>query len=536
MKRFIIFALLLSACTRGAVVTGDWDIVPKPRSVEASEEVFLLTPQTVIACPDELRDAASLLSGLMEPLVRRAIPVRRGAHAIVLRQDSLLGAELADYQREGCYRIEVAKRQVVVSAATKTGILRGIQTLPKLFPPALQKGETASARGGTLFDYPEFAYRAFMLDCGRHYFPISTIKKVIDILAMHQVNQFHWHLTEDQGWRLEIKRYPELTQLGSSRAGSPVRGHEGHDGVPVSGYYTQDEAREIVAYAAARGINVIPEIDMPGHMKAALAACPWLGCTGGPYEVACEYGVLDDVLCAGRESTMEFVYNVLDELMDIFPSPYIHLGGDECPKVRWEACPHCQARIKALGLQDDGAKTAEELLQSWFMDSVARRVEARGRRVIAWNDVLAGWDNRVSGAPSKNTVIAGWMREVSTQIAVREGYDAILCPISHLYLSAADGNKLKGDPYIRRVYDFDVAPAGLVPEERSRIMGVEACIWTEWVDNEDLLLWELLPRLGAVSELQWSDPSSRDYDSFVSRLDSLQSLYTARGWTWNHWR
>ena len=221
--------------------------------------------------------------------------------------------------------------------------------------------------------------------------------------------------------------------------------------------------------------------------------------------------------------------------MDIFPSEYIHIGGDECPKTRWEACPDCLRKIRELGLISDGAKTAEELLQSWFMDRAAERVEVRGRRVIAWNDVLLGWDNRVSGAPSKGTVIAGWMRPVSTEIAVREGYDAIICPIGHTYLSAADGNKLTGEPYIRRVYDLDVAPAALSPDERSHIIGVEACIWTERVDSEELLLWELLPRLGAVAELQWSSPASRDYASFLPRLTRMESLYSARGWNWNHW-
>lgn len=476
-----------------------------------------------------------MLSGLLEPLVHRALPVRKGSHSISLSLDPSLGSGLPDFQRDECYRIEVTKNRLRITAASRTGILHGIQTLVKLLPASLQPGEVAAVEGGTMFDYPEFAYRAFLLDCGRHYFPVSTIKTVIDIMALHQLNQFHWHLTEDQGWRLEIKRYPKLTEIGSRRAGSPVQGKEGHDGVPVSGYYSQEEAKEIVAYAAARGINVIPEIDMPGHMKAALASYPDLGCTGGPYDVACEYGVLDDVLCAGKESTFEFMCNVLDELMDIFPSPYIHLGGDECPKVRWESCPHCQARIKALGLKDDGAKTAEELLQSWFMSRIAEHVEARGRRVIAWNDVLVGWDNIVCGAPSKRTVIAGWMRPVSAVIAVREGYEAILCPIGHTYLSAADGNKLKGEAYIRRVYDMNVSPEGLSRQELARILGVEACIWTERVDNEELLLWELLPRLGAISELQWSDPTSRSYDSFVRRLAGLERLYSSRGWNRNHW-
>ena len=210
--------------------------------------------------------------------------------------------------------------------------------------------------------------------------------------------------------------------------------------------------------------------------------------------------------------------------MDIFPSRYIHLGGDECPKARWEACPHCQAKIRELGLKADGHKTREELLQSWFMDQVIARLEEKGRRAIIWNDVLVDWSNEVIGAPSKNAVIAGWMRPVSTEIAVREGYDAILCPVGHLYLSAADGNALKGDAYFRRVYDLPVMDG---------ILGVEACLWSERVPDEEDLLWKLLPRLGAVSELQWSDPSARNYEGFQTRIKRMEALYTARGWNWN---
>ena len=525
---------MASTCYGQEAVVGSWLFAPAPQEVSTvTEEAFVLHLSTVISCSEELREQAQLLSELMEPAIGLALPVNDGSHAINLRLDPSLGTGLKDFQQKECYHLSVTRQGVTLTGATPVGILRGIQTLVKALPAGVEPSALAALPGGDVFDYPEYEYRAFLLDCGRHFFPLPTIKKIIDILALHQLNEFHWHLTEDQGWRLEIKRYPRLTGIGSWRAGSPVPGQEGHDGVPVSGFYTQDEAREIVAYAAARGIEVIPEIDMPGHMKAALASYPELGCIGGPYEVACEYGVLDDVLCVGKDASLEFVLNVLDEVMDIFPSRYIHLGGDECPKVRWEACPHCQARIRALGLQTSGAMTAEELLQSWFLDRVAERIEARGRRVIVWNDALLGWDNIVSGAPSKQTVIAGWMRPVSSEIAVREGYDAIICPVGHLYLSAADGNRLKGEAYLRRVYDLPVPPVSLSEEECERILGVEACLWTERVADEEDLLWKLLPRLSAVAELQWSAPASRDFAAFLTRISRMESLYTARGWTWN---
>ena len=497
----LLGALLLFSCTPKTRVNGSWDLCPVPRSVVENGESYV---------------------------VRKAFPA--GIKTCI---DPALGQELEAFQQAECYRLEVGAKGITLTAATEVGLIRGMQTLEKALPASLGADEIAVLPGATVFDYPEFPYRAFLLDCGRHFFPVETIRKVLDILALHQINEFHWHLSEDQGWRLEIKKYPKLTEVGSWRAGSPVPGQKGHDGVPVSGFYTQEEVREIVAYASAKGIEVIPEIDLPGHMKAALASYPELGCTGGPYEVACEYGVLDDVLCAGREHTLQFVLDVLDEVMDLFPSRYIHLGGDECPKVRWEACPHCQSKIQELGLKADGHKTAEELLQSWFMDQAVAHLEARDRRAIIWNDVLVDWSNEVIGAPSRKAVIAGWMRPVSTEIAVREGYDAILCPVGHLYLSSADGNALKGEDYFRRVYDLNVKPEGLTPEQQSRILGVEACLWSERVPDEEDILWKILPRLSAVSELQWSAPESRNYEGFLSRLQRMEALYTARGWNWN---
>lgn len=483
----LFLVILACACHRQEPTPGSWDMCPAPRSISFAEDSVTIHPGKL-----KIREIS----------------------------DPSLGAGLKPFQQQECYKLEVSKRGITLTAASETGLLRGRQTLLK----ALSEGRCVKLPAATIWDYPEFSYRAFMLDCGRHYFPVETIKDILDVMAVHQMNEFHWHLSEDQGWRLEIKKYPRLTAVGSVRAGDPVPGQKDHNGIPHSGFYTQAEAREIVAYAAAKGIEVIPEIDLPGHMKAALASYPELGCTGGPYEVACEWGVLDDVLCAGKEHTLAFVKDVLSEVMDIFPSRYIHLGGDECPKVRWEACPHCQSKIKELGLKADGKKTAEELLQSWFMDQASAFVEARGRRSIVWNDVLVDWGNDVIGAPSHNTVIAGWMRPVSTEIAVREGYDAIFCPVGHLYLSAADGNALKGEAYFRRVLD---AP---VPK---KILGVEACLWSERVSEPDSILWRILPRLSAVAELQWSSPASRDYSSFLLRVKRMQELYTAHGWAWN---
>ena len=489
--------LLVCACSQPKPVPGSWDICPEPRMIE-------LLGDTVVYKPSK----------------------------VVETIDSTLGNDLKPFQKEECYRIEVADGKIRLSAATETGLLRARTTLEKALPPMVDKGEVPALPSARVFDYPEFPYRAFMLDCGRHYFPTETVKQVLDILALHQINTFHWHLSEDQGWRIEIKKYPRLVEVGSVRAGDPLL-EGGHNGIPHGGYYTQEEIKDIVAYASALGIEVVPEIDLPGHMQAALASYPELGCTGGPYEVACQWGVLTDVLCAGKPGTLQFVKDVLEEVMELFPSKYIHIGGDECPKERWEKCAECQAKIKELGLKADGHKTREELLQSWFMDEVSAFVEAHGRRCIAWNDPLVNWDNDVIGAPSKNTVIAGWMRPVSSEIAVKEGYDAILCPVGHLYLSAWDGRILKDDAYFQRIFDLNVKPEGLSADEKEHIIGVESCLWTESVSHPDSLMTIILPRISAVSELQWAEPSDRDLESFKHRVGNMKGHYSARGWTWN---
>ena len=495
--------VLFSGCGRQEVLTGNFSLVsPLPR--------MIVTDTTV--------SPIVVASSWKEPKIRTSV-------------DTTLGEGLKEFQRQECYRIIVGKCGIEIKGGSELGVLHGIQTVKKALPLA-EKGQKCrfALPAGEVFDYPEFPYRAFMLDCGRHFFPASYIKDLIDILAMHNINYFHWHLSEDQGWRLEIKKYPRLTEIGSYRPGTQRDDSPEMDGIPVSGFYTQEEAREIVRYAAERGITVIPEIDMPGHMQAALAAYPELGCTGGPYEVATRYGVLDDVLCVGKDASMQFAKDVLEEVMDIFPSSFIHLGGDECPKTSWENCPDCQRKIRELGIKASGSKTCEELLQSWFCSQMEEFLSMHGRRMICWNDVLCDWGDNVVGEPSRNTVIAAWMRPESAAIAAREGYDAIMCPVGHLYFSNMGINRLPLMEGIRKVYDLAVIPEGLTDGEKRHIIGAEACIWTERVAETDSLEWRLLPRLSTLAELQWSDPASRDFDAYLLRLRHMIGIYAASGW------
>ncbi len=534
--------VLFSACGRPEVRVGDFSLVsPLPRMVFVGdgEAPFVISSRTVVYYPegDEiLHTAAGLLAAQLEQAtgcrIRTSTRVPREQY-IFLGIDPTIGDGLKDFQGPDSYCLGVEPAAVSILGGGAPGVLHGIQTLIKALPiPENPEACRLALPAATVFDYPEFPYRAFMLDCGRHFFPAEYIKQLIDILALHNLNYFHWHLTEDQGWRLEIKKYPKLTEVGSYRPGTRNSQTDELDGVPVSGFYTQEEAREIVRYAAERGITVIPEIDLPGHTQAALAAYPELGCTGGPYEVATRYGVLDDVLCVGKDATMTFVKDVLTEVLDIFPSEYIHLGGDECPKVRWAACPDCQRKIRELGLVASGKKTKEELLQSWFTSQIEAFLAEHGRRMICWNDVLCDWGDHLVGEPSKNTVIAGWMRPASSEIAAREGYDAIVCPVGHLYFSNAEALRLTGRESICRVYDMAVVPEGLTQEQRQHILGAEACLWTERVASTDSLEWRLLPRLSTLSELQWADPKWHDLGAYLPRLRHMTDLYQSRGWHW----
>ena len=375
-------------------------------------------------------------------------------------------------------------------------------------------------------DWPEFGYRGMHLDPCRHFMDLDSVKIYIDMLAMHNMNQFHFHLTEDQGWRIEIKKYPELTQVGAYRKGTVV-GHNSplYDTIRHGGFYTQDELHDLVQYAAERHINIIPEIDLPGHMQAALATYPKLGCTGGPYEVWRRWGVSEDVLCAGNEEAMQFVEDVLNEVMDVFPSEYIHIGGDECPKTRWQKCPKCQAKIKELGIKGDERFSKEDYLQSYVMNRMAKVVEARGRRVIGWDEIL-------EGDVSETAIIMSWRGTQGGIEAARKGHDVIMAPSSHLYFDYYQSDDIFNEPPciggylpVERVYEFQPLPEELTPAEQKHIIGVQANIWTEYIASFQHVQYMAMPRMDALTELQWNNPEQRDFQAFVERCRKMAQLY-----------
>lgn len=524
---FVSFVCGILSCSQKEVTLGDLEVIPLPNEVSLLNDgsSFVIDESTAICYPEgneKMKRNAEFLASYIKQItateVRLSADTERGDNVIVLSLDNTLSND------EG-YELSVSPKQISLKGKTEAGVFYGIQTLHKALP--VTGGNTLAAIPcGSIKDYPRFGYRGFMVDVGRHFFSVDYLKEIIDMLALHNVNYFHWHLTEDQGWRIEIKKYPKLTEIGSKRKGTiKERGSKELDSIPVSGYYTQEEAKEIVRYAAERYITVIPEIDMPGHMLAALASYPELGCTGGPYEVATNFGVFRNVLCGGNEKTLQFAKDVINEIMDIFPSPYIHIGGDECPKYHWKTCAKCQKKIRELGLKDSKEHTKENQLQAWFMGEVEKEIQKRGREMMAWDEILAG-------NPAKSTIVMAWTTPEARLKAIENGYRTIACPIQHLYFSNAKFNQLRGLSSIERVYLFDPVPDGATPEQAKNIVGAQACIWTEWTKDSVKMEWQMMPRIAALAEIQWSKPENKNMQDFLKRLKHQLEMYKVYGYNY----
>lgn len=532
-KLFVLSALLVVfsclASRLEAQGNADYHVVPLPHEIKAKgESPFVLNAKSRIfyaADNAKMRQNAAFLSDYIEQHTGLKLRTRTGkssGNAIVLQ----LG--LVSDNPEA-YRIEVSRGAITITGASEAGVFYGIQTLRKSMPMSGAGFVTFPAV--VINDEPRFSYRGMMLDVARHMFSVDEVKIFIDMLVLHNINTFHWHLTEDQGWRIEIKKYPRLTEIGSLRNETVIGRNSGkYDGKPYGGFYTQDEIKEVIDYAAKRYINVIPEIDMPGHMLAALAAYPELGCTGGPYEVWTQWGISDDVLCAGNDKTYEFVKDVLNEVMDLFPSEFIHIGGDECPKVRWEQCPKCQARIKELELVADDAHTAEERLQSYFISFAEKVINDRGRRMIGWDEIL-------EGGLAPNATVMSWRGMAGGIEAAKLGHDVVMTPNSHLYFDYYQSTDVERDPLaiggynpVSRVYELEPVPAVLTEAQRKHIIGVQANLWTEYVPMFSHVQFMVLPRMAALSEVQWMQPDKKCYDDFLMRLPALVKVYQGLGY------
>lgn len=518
-----LFAVVLfTACRPAATVKGNLDVIPQPQEIVLARDTtpFIIDRSTTIVYPatnEKMHRTADFLATFIKEMTGTEVRVsdkEKSSNAIILAVDSTMG------HPEG-YKLQITPEKVLLTGGSEAGVFYGIQTIHKALP-ILKDGKVAAALpAGTVTDFPRFRYRGFMIDVGRHFFPVSYLKQMIDLMALHNINYFHWHLTEDQGWRIEIKKYPKLTEIGSKRDSTIIDWEtKKFDGKPHSGFYTQDEAREIVRYAADRFITVVPEIDLPGHTTAALASYPELGCTGGPYKVLYSFGVFPDVLCAGNDQTLQFTKDVLDEIMDIFPSEYIHIGGDECPKSRWEKCPKCQAKIKELGIKALPKHSKENQLQTYFMSELEKEINAHGRRMLGWDEVL-------EGGLTPNSTIMSWRGIQGGIEAARQHHDVIMTPIQRLYFSNPRINKMTGFEWMNRVYNFEPVPAELTDAEKKFVIGTQGCIWTEWTADSTKMEWQILPRMAALSEIQWTLPEHKNFERFMERLPEMLKIYSS---------
>jgi hexosaminidase len=421
------------------------------------------------------------------------------------------------------YSIDIKKKTCLVKASAYNGFLYAIQTLKQLTDVAIFSGKVDPSQkfyfpAVSIKDKPRFAYRGMHLDCARHFFSVEEVKKYLDIMATYKLNRLHWHLTEDQGWRIEIKKYPKLTQIGAFRNGTMVgKDFKSNDGIRYGGYYTQDQIRDVVAYASSLGITVIPEIDLPGHMLGALAAYPELGCTGGPYEVWTRWGVSEEVMCPGKEAMFTFLEDVFTELLDLFPSEYIHIGGDECPKTEWEKCPDCQARIKALGIKADSKHTAEQYLQSYVTARVQKFLNDKGRKIIGWDEVL-------EGELAPGATVMSWRGVDGGIQASALGFDVIMTPNTYCYFDyyqSGDHNQeplaIGGNLPVEKVYSYEPFE-GLNASQQKHILGVQANLWTEYIATNEYLEYMLLPRMCALSEIQWCASKDKNFDRFSASM------------------
>jgi len=490
----LIVTLAALACCVSAEALG---VVPKPAKLKIRQGAFELNAKTVLLASKGALSEAKWLASALAPSTGYQFKAQEltdalPEQAIVLKVDPSLRALGA----EG-YRLSVLPARVEIVAPKAAGVFYGIQTLLQMLPPQVFSHEKLSGQRwqvpcAEIEDKPRYSWRGSLLDCCRHFYTVDFIKKYIDLLAMHKMNVLHWHLTEDQGWRLEIKKYPRLTEFGAWR--------ESSGGGKYGGFYTQKEVKDIVKYASNRHVTVVPEIELPGHAVAAIASYPELSCTGGPFKVQTAWGVFPDVYCAGNDKTFAFLEDVLSEVMKLFPSKYIHIGGDECPKDRWKTCPKCQARIKAEGLKD------EFELQSYFIRRIETFLNKNGKTLIGWDEIL-------EGGLAPNAAVQSWRGFDGGIVAAREGHDVIMSPYSHCYLDY---------PYssinTEKAYSFEPTPEALVGKRAERILGLEGNLWSEHTPTYRDVERQVFPRLCALAEVAWTPTELRDWDGFQPRL------------------
>jgi hexosaminidase len=539
MKHFKLFFLAVAAiiavsCNfeRGEA---DYDVVPLPQSItHLGGEPFVLNSKTKIvydANEPQMERNAAFLSEYIKQITGLKLKYEP-ADGSNFDNNIVISLTAEDFIKgdEG-YMISIGKEGIALVGKSPAGVFYGIQTLRKALP--IGKFGTVELPNASINDAPLFGYRGMHLDVSRHFFDKEFVKRYIDIIALHNINTFHWHLTDDQGWRVEIKKYPKLTEIGSMRSHTVVgKDFESSDETPHGGFYTQEDIKEVVAYAAERYITIIPEIDLPGHMLAALASYPELGCTGEQYEVWPRWGITEKVLCPGKDGTVQFLKDVMDEIMELFPSEYIHIGGDECPKDHWKVCPDCQARIKAEKLFAKDGHTAEQRLQSWLTSEIEKYINDHGRRIIGWDEIL-------EGGLAPNATVMSWRGITGGVTAANMGHDVIMVPYSHFYFDYYQSEDRDNEPLaiggfipVEKVYEFNPFPEEVDPSLHGHILGVQANVWCEYIKTTDHVEYMALPRMAALSEVQWRPAEVRDYEDFLDRMEHHLALYDHLGYNY----
>lgn len=536
MKRILflfICPLLAVACNKRVVA--DYNVIPQVQNLSVKDgDVYVFdSSRKLVYDNQDSRRSLELFAQDLEELVGIRPSVAAGTSEDA-KGNVYFTLGLQDGRKEA-YSINVSSDGILVRAVSPEGIYRATRTLLKSV--GTEKASSVEFPSAEVSDWPRFGYRGLMLDVSRHFSDVEMVKRTIDMLALHQLNIFHWHLTDDQGWRIEIKSHPELTEVGAWRDDTVVGRYLGGtdyptDGKRHGGFYTQEQIREIVAYAKERYIEIIPEIDLPGHTSAVLAAYPQLGCEDKEYKVANRWGVIRDVLCAGNPASLDLFKDIIGEVCELFPGKYIHLGGDECVKDRWKACPKCQKKIRELGLKDGSRYSKEDYLQSWFMGEVASFVQSKGKRVIGWDEIL-------EGVPMDDSVIMSWRGTEGGITAARMGHDVVMTPTSDMYFDQSQtlASQLEEIPVggfinVMKVYSYEPIPASLTPEQQKHILGCQANVWCEYMPEERIRQYQMLPRLAALSEVQWTMPERKNYKDFLKRLPKMLSIYDHYGYNY----
>lgn len=532
--KILFFPLVLAL---GIHAAAQVHIIPQPAEVKTKPGTLTFKKEIKINLLSGAQQSANFLADYLKKYYHVSIVMTNEKKAI----DKAINLQAVNTPKAEQYSLEADGDKVLIKG-DEAGVFRGVQSLMQLFP--VKADDKLAIPRVSITDYPRFEYRGLHLDCGRHFFPVSFIKKYIDYIAYFKLNYFHWHLTEDQGWRIEIKKYPLLTSVGAWRDGTIIGHHPGKGNTMKrsGGFYTQEEVKDIVRYAADRFITVVPEIEMPGHSGAAIAAYPYLSCF--PEEPTFNYfskdavwsgdkngkkvqqgwGVYSDVFCAGKETTFTFLQDVLDEVAPLFPSKYIHIGGDECPKDNWKKCASCQARIKELKLKD------EHELQSYFIQRMEKYLNEKGKTIIGWDEIL-------EGGLAPNAIVMSWRGEDGGIEAVKQNHSVIMTPSNWCYLDYAqfakeDSLVIGGYTSLQKVYEYEPVPAKMDASKTKFVLGAQSNVWTEYMNNEAKVEYMIFPRVFAMSEVLWSPKGSRNWAMFgvrtdhaLGRLDAMKIHY-----------